>query len=122
LALSKFDAGAKIRDKVEPGEYEIDSLVRVAGRMKVGNDHTAKQPNKIPALKMVAVLLSMVNGVTVEHVAKLALNSELDTKPIAERAQAVVDALVNATEQPRKGRVDVKEIELQAVRLIEEAA
>ena len=67
LALSKFDAGAGIRDKVMPGEYEIDSLIRIAGVMKVGNDHEAKQPNKLPLLKMVAVLLSMVNNVTIEE-------------------------------------------------------
>jgi hypothetical protein len=115
LALTKFkDENA--RDEVEPGNYAIDSLVRIHGGMTVGKDHEAKQANKIPWIQAFAVALSMLNGVSAEAIFKRAMANELDEKPITEQAQAIIDSLVGTTKQPRKGRVSVS-VEVEAIEL-----
>ena len=117
LALEKFKAGSKVRETVKAGQYDIDAIVRIVGTMKVGNDHPAKISAAVPWQRLVGVLFSKVNGVTMESVVREALAAGPDLEDeISERAQAAVNELVEAQTATRKGRVTLK-VEVQGVDL-----
>lgn len=107
LALSKFDKAKTVRDDVEPGDYEIDVLVRLHGSIRVGEDHDAEVTASIPWQRVAAVLFDKLNGVTVESVLSEALG-DVDDSEIKAEAVAAMRALKGSTLKTCKGKVTTK--------------
>lgn len=78
VALGAIKAGAKQRDQVDPGEYELDFMVRVRGELAIGEDVEAVVSAAIPWQRVAAVALDKLNGVTLESVLREALKGEVD--------------------------------------------
>lgn len=107
LAVSKFTKAKAVRDDVEPGDYEIDVLVRLHGSIRVGEDHEAEVTAEIPWQRVAAVLFDKLNGVTIESVLSEALG-DVDLDGIKAEAVAAMRALKGSTLQTVKGKVTQK--------------
>lgn len=101
-----------IRASVEPGEYDLDTVVRIRGKLVVAPDTKAKTPTAVPWQKVAALLFSKLNGVTVESVLEEVLSGAASLAAAVEevdaRAKEAVERLVASTEQPRKGAVKLR--------------
>lgn len=105
LVFEKGEQLGKFRDLVAPGEYEVDTTVRIRGKVTVAEDTEKRVPLAVPWQKVCAVLLSKLNGVTVEAVLAEALRSEFDVEGVTTRAQAAIEKLVESTKRPTRGAV-----------------
>lgn len=108
VALGAIKAGAKQRDQVSPGEYELDFTVRVRGELAIGEDVEAIVSASIPWQRVAAVALDKLNGVTLESVLREALEGEVDEDAIGSRAAEAMEALKGTTRRTRKGAVRAK--------------
>lgn len=110
LALAKFNDD-KVRDAIGIGEYPIDTLVRVRGKMTVAPDHEAKVATAIPWQRLFALALSKLNNATVESLVAEALraNGQLEgaTQEISERARVAVERIVGTSKRTVRGAVRV---------------
>lgn len=66
----KSAAVSKASKKLKVGTYNIDTTVHVSGTINKGEDFEQVQHMKVDHWGMIAVLLSKVNGVTIESVVK----------------------------------------------------
>jgi hypothetical protein len=101
---SKIKSAA--RDEIAVGVYDVNTLVRISGQVKVGEDYPKPQVNKIDWIGLVAVALSKLNGVTVEAlVEEYEMLDGVNLKDIKDSAQAKIDLLKGKTMQMDRGRV-----------------
>ncbi len=103
LALSKYNRSSKVREDVEPGEYDIDVIVRLHGTMKVGADYES-EVQSIPWKKVAAILFDKMDGVGIEGVISEALGA-VDDSRIGEAASAAMSALGSSTRKVCSGKV-----------------
>lgn len=122
LALSKAsgEAAKKVRPEVEPGEYDLDEILRLAvnGVVKVGEDYSQRFVNKAKPWEIVTILLGMLNteraaaGKAGIDMAKLvAMAEEADPFLVKEAKKAAGEAaaeLKAATMKVAKGKVTTK--------------
>jgi hypothetical protein len=132
LGLAKLlEKEAKLaRPDVEPGEYDLDTVVHlhVSGTLDVAEDELYTPTVKIPWKAVMALFLRYA-GCTREHAMAslvLAMQAALKTGDSAaelvsaladvEEAEALVQAgLAALPVQPRAGKVSVKELEVAEV-------
>lgn len=120
LVIEKGAQLGTFRHLVKPGRYTVDTLIRLRGEVTVGPDTEKRVSASIPWQQMCAVLLSKLNGVTVESVLAEALAAQKGDgsllENINERARTAVDKLVESTRQTVNGsvkaRVEIEEIEI----------
>jgi len=104
VVASKVKSAA--RNEIGPGIHEVNTLVRINGQIKVGEDYPKPQVNKIDWIGLLAVALSKLNGVTVESLIEEYETSDgVNLKAIKDAAQAKVDDLKGKTMQMDRGRV-----------------
>ena len=103
LALSKYTLDKAVRGEIEPGKYEVDVYVRVQGTVTVGKDYEANIVASIPALKLLAVALSKLNGVTIASLLREVGN--VDEAPVKKEAQDAVNAIKDGSKKTCKGKV-----------------
>lgn len=108
VALGAIRAGAKQRDQVSAGEYELDFTVRIRGELAIGEDVEAIVSASIPWQRVAAVALDKLNGVTLESVLREALEGEVDEDAIGSRAAEAMEALKGKATKMRKGAVRAK--------------
>jgi len=105
LALSTLKVSKDARNKVLPGEYDIDTVVHIAGTLKVGADVPTHQVNTVPWQKLAEVLFCKLNGVTIESVLREALAEDFSAGDFKDEAGKAMEALVGKTRKVRKGAV-----------------
>lgn len=49
---------AKVRDQLQPGDYQIDALVRIKGQLQVGHPQPCSSSSSVPAPLLLAAVLS----------------------------------------------------------------
>lgn len=106
------------RSAVEPGEYLIDTTVRIRGKLTVSPDKESAVSTAVPWRDICAVLLGMLNGVSVESVVRQALEGSgkvaLLAEQVDERAKKAMEVLVNRSVRTVRGsvkaRVEVEEL------------
>lgn len=106
LALTKFNDN-DVRDAMDEGTYEIDEIVRIQGSMKIQADHESITTAAIPWMKVLALALSKLNGVTIESLVKEALEADDLGKEIKDRARVAMNKLKDSTVGIRRGAVKV---------------
>ena len=112
LAVAKLygkEAADNVRDAVGPGEYPIDAVVAFNGRLKVGNDYRAKNHQRLNPLKLIAILLDGIpkqvrNARIREAIARIAAGEVPDVDDLKAETDAAVAELMQATEEPARGR------------------
>jgi hypothetical protein len=123
VALSKINTHAGAREMLKAGEYDIDTTVRISGKIRVGEDYKVAPTVSIP-LKETLALFIAYSGVTGEHAIKalrLAMQHSISltgcgqgelakNMPIVDENIARVQNEIIATlpRQPRKGQVTTK--------------
>lgn len=73
LAIAKGLKAKVVKEasaEVGAGTYPIDALVRVQGTLTKGEDYSQIQHMKVDQWGLIAVLLSKVNGITMESVVR----------------------------------------------------
>lgn len=111
LAIAKAfneKATKEIRERVDPGKYVIDGLVRLKGTLSVGEDTTATNPQKLCLLTALTLAFSKLNATTRQAVLDevvSAFNEEraIDTDEVSKSIEKAVARMVAKTEAPRKG-------------------
>lgn len=101
--------------KLPPGQYPVDSHVRVIGQLKVGEPHPAKIANDIPWQRLCCLLLDKLNATTaqattdevIEAFLRGALSDELKQRAEAfkPRVQGLVDRILGVTRRTVSGAV-----------------
>ncbi len=104
-ALASLKIAPKSRSKVEPGKHEVDFTVHVIGKVTVLEDHEARITASVPWQKMVAVLLSKLNGVTVESIVREALEGDIEDSEVKAEAADAMSEIIEPTARVRKGAV-----------------
>ena len=109
LAISKAPAGPALtqaREKLDPGEYQVDATVRVTGVVRVGEDYTQRITANANPWGLLAVALSKLNSVTVESLVREADRVAAGvTKDIQARATSAIQEIKAATERTCAGKV-----------------
>ena len=130
LALEKWKAEKGIRERIAPGNHEVDAVVHVHGTVKVGKDYTTVPTVSVPLKETLALFVAYC-GCTREA-AKAALlraageaiaatgkgkGSLEDALPVVEETLQTVkdDVLARLARQPRKGTVSVKGLTVEEV-------
>ncbi len=102
----------EIRNKVQPGTYHLDELVRLKGTLKVGTDIVAIQAQGADPWYLVHLALSKLNGVTINALVEEAISTKKTLSPEAyenmkKKFKVEVDEAVAKlkaeTKEPRKG-------------------
>lgn len=107
LSLKKVKFPKVPRDEVEPGEYEVDFLVRVQGSIRVGEDYEARQPQKANPWKLLRVALSKLNSATVDTIVQEALSGKYDDDDswVKDQAKEAIARLTEDTVVKKRGPV-----------------
>lgn len=121
LAKTAAKAAKAARDSLEPGEYEVDTIVTLVldAKVKVSEDLTdVSTPQKAKPWEIVHYLTVELNklraaaGMTGMDLAKVVAMAEKVDKELADKAQKEADlamqALKEPTRQNRRGAVNVK--------------
>lgn len=126
LALHKFhfkdpskDTEDDLREAVGVGDHSIDTVVRIRGVMNVKPDQeNVRGTTCVPWQQITAVLLSKLNGVTIEalvaEVVKGNGRVQEMAKELGPKAQAAIEAIIAPTYGRRRGAVKV-EVEVTEV-------
>lgn len=134
IALSKLAAKTGARELLTPGVYNVSTLVKVEGTIKVGEDYEATPTVSIPIKETMALFIKYC-GCTRESAIKLltqAMNEAMDanngkaqgylaeTIPFIDETMKTVEAeiLKKLTKQKRKGAVTSK---LKMTKLVPQA-
>ena len=113
VAISKVIKAAVLKEaraELEPGEYAIDTTVRVHGGITVEPNYQRRVVQKARPWNIVAGLLKMVEattgaGVDVEKLAELSLADEAVEKSVMEAVDAQIKAIKGETYTECDGRV-----------------
>ena len=91
------------------GTHQIDALVRVTGQIKKGEDVEQIVHMKVPHWAIIAVLMSKVNGVTLDAVVREALSlPEEQVTAVKKQAAEAIDTVKAPAKSMTAGRVTTK--------------
>jgi hypothetical protein len=112
IAIAKGIKAAAVKKasaNLTVGEHQIDSIVRVRGMVKKGEDAEQVVHMSIPQWKLIGVLLSKVNDATMDSVMREALEmDDAQETEIKERAKAAIDAIKGTSVKMTAGKVTTK--------------
>lgn len=104
--IAKVNATVDVKRGVE---MRVDFTVSGTAVVKKGEDFMQVQSFSIPYDKLVTVLLSKLNGVTMESVLKEALAEDLDSKAVKAQAEAALKRIKTLGTKKTSGKITVKE-------------
>lgn len=122
LALDKaVDSKLKsdARENIEAGEYDVEFIAKIAGKLKVGEDYEQRIVAKANPWALVAILMSKVNNVTLQSVVRQALESGATGENVKTVAEAAMADLKDVTVQTCKGKITAK-LQIQVTELIDQ--
>ncbi len=103
--IRKEDA-SEVSSKIPSGENKIDLLVRISGTLNKGKDFDQRVVAKAQPWDLISVLMSKLNGVTLESVIKESLTVDPDkVTEIKEEAKEAMSKLKAPTLTRMNGRV-----------------
>jgi len=119
----KKDQEPVLRDAIAPGTYDVDATLRILGRVTVGDDYDQRIVQSMCPLRLLAVALNKLNGVSVESLVEEALSTDpkelpegvLGENEIKARVAAAMEALKGTTVKSCKGKITVKGAEVLAL-------
>ena len=112
LALSKVELPKEVATgfEPEPGNYEVDLVVRISGTISVGKPFERANTASVPWMQLALLAMSKLNGATIEGLVEetlAAMDSGIPidaSNEIAQRAKAAVEKLKVATVQTVRGQ------------------
>ena len=100
------EQASEVSSKLPVGETGIDVLVRISGTLKKGPDFNQRVVAKAQPWDIIAVLMSKLNGVTIDSVVKEALKVDPDkVTEVKKGAQEAMDEIKAPTITQMNGRV-----------------
>lgn len=118
LAVSKALPSKILREArgdLEPGEYEVDTTVRVTGKVRVGEDYETTVPNKAKPWNLVTTLLTELNtlreasgmgGIDIDKLVAMAETVDPNlVKESKKKAMETAASLKEATRKTANGKV-----------------
>jgi hypothetical protein len=100
------EQASEVSNKLSIGENHVDVLVRISGTLKKGPDFTQRVVAKAQPWDIIAVLMSKLNGVTIDSVVKEALKVDPDkVTEVKKGAQEAMDEIKAPTSTLMNGRV-----------------
>lgn len=110
LALAKaFDEPA---NRPAPGEYHVDTLVRIIGSVRIGEDYQQAVTASIPWQRLFEVALSKLNNATLESIVREAVDGS-ESPEIKKTVQNAVSKLKAGTIRECKGKVTTNVVAIQ---------
>lgn len=93
-------------------EHKIDFVFQGEIVVKKGNDFSQVHSFSVPYDKIVAILLSKLNGVTMDSVVREALETEIDTKDIKSQANVALAKIKGRGQRAMNGKVTMPSAKL----------
>lgn len=92
--------------ELTPGEYPIEMLVKITGKLKKGEKYEAPIHWSVDWCGLFATALSKLNGVTVESLVTEFLNAgEVKTEELKAKAEAAVNQIKGESMQTCNGKL-----------------
>ena len=105
-AIQKIKLTREQRDAISAGQYKGSALVCVDYDLKVGDDYPQRIVGKADAWKLLLVALSHLNNVTIESIAREAINADPAlVKSLKEKANTATAAIKATTWTDCKGKI-----------------
>lgn len=124
IAVSKAIASKvekEARENLEPGKYEIDTLVRVFGSLSVGEDYEQNKTASMPQVKMLLAAI-MLNGISVKAFVKRYLDGDFEVPAEKEsELKEIWQELADSFKSTFKGKVTSK-LEVEKIASVQENA
>ena len=112
IAIAKAVSDAtykKASMSLAAGRYRVNKVVRIKGVINKGEDSNQVVHMSIPHWKLIAVLMSKVNGITLDAVVREALELEDDkASEIKEQADAAIAVIKGTSKKMTAGKVTAK--------------
>jgi hypothetical protein len=102
VALNKFKLNGE-RDRVLPGKYDIDAIIRVNGTVRIGEDYDQRVVAKADPWSLLAVALNKLNNVTLDSIVREA--EEVDGSDIKTSVDKAIEQIKKPTKTKAKGKV-----------------
>lgn len=93
-------------------EHEVSFTITAKGVVKKGEDYEQVISFGLPYDKIIAVLLSKLNGVTIEAVVREALESDLDDTEIKARASKALETIKGKGKRNCSGKLTSSAIQV----------
>lgn len=107
--IAKEIASSDVSINAKRGDlFKVDFTVSGSALVKKGEDYSQVISFAIPYDKIVAVLLSKLNGVTLESVVKEALAEEIDSEQIKAQASAALKRIKGTGTRKCSGKITVE--------------
>ena len=119
--LSKVKLSKAQREAIEVGTYSGSALVSVDWlNLKVGDDYEQRIVAKADPWKLLAATLSHLNGVTIESIAREAINADPSlVKSLKEQANTATAAIKATTWTRCKGKITAEAITVREAAFVE---
>ena len=102
----------KLIDAKRGQEIRVDFTLQGSAIVKKGEDFKQVHSFSLPYDAMIAVLLSKLNGVTIESVIREALASEIKTAEVKAQASAALKRIKKTAYKNMAGKLTLKETKL----------
>ncbi len=128
FALGRVDLEVADRTGVTPGDHDVDFVVRVQGKVKVGKPYPGTAVASIPWQKLFILALSKGNKATIDATAADMLKqlegdglNEAEYEAAKTRVEAALKPLLKTTEKEFNGKVTgsvvAQPVDLQGVKV-----
>lgn len=94
-------------------EHKISFLIQGEAIVKKGEDFQQVVSFSLPYDKIIAVLLSKLNGVTLESVVREALESDLDSSEVKKKATEALSKIKGVGKRKMEGKVTFPSVKLE---------
>lgn len=102
----------KVVNSSRTKEVRIDFLVQGSAIVKKGDDFSQVSSFALPYDAIIAVLLSKLNGVTIESVMREALAGTIESAKVKAQAQAALKRIKGTALKSSEGKITLKETKL----------
>ena len=117
IALSKAvttKAKSAARDEIVPGKVNVDFIAHIRGLLTVGEDFEQVLAMKADPWTLLALALSHLNGVTIDHLVRESVSGEINVDDIKRQADMALALIKAPTRSVCKGKVTAKlEVEIE---------
>lgn len=104
-ALFVLSKTGKPTSRPAPGRVQGVATLKIAFDLKVGNAYEARTTQSIPWQRIAAVAMSKLNSTSMVAVLRQALDPDTEVEPIVERAQVLLEPLLESTVKTHAGKV-----------------
>jgi len=107
---------AEAREAIAPGQYRVETTVRISATCSVGEDFRRRQTQTVPWQELFALALSKLNGVTAESLVREFMTAGAPaTAEIKQQVTEAIEAIRGTTWEEQRGMVRLTDLEVEVL-------